>query len=260
MAEPERKIKVLTVSDIHSVGSLLDELKAAVERHGPDVLAFVGDLLDADAFGSGMLRAEECARRIAGLRVEKVIFVRGNHEHWNWFNFQAAWQDTGRELVTLHGEAFVEGPLVIVGFPCLLGDEDAFRGERPIHGPPDKWLNPLVKKYGAAMQTLWLMHEPPRGTPLAQEIGVIAGNREWMKAVKEYSPKVVVFGHDHNTPIKKGIWHHKLESGTVCVNVGQDSPLRYTLIEMVFDGETPRLPKRIAIRRDGTTETIEVTP
>lgn len=66
-----------------------------------------------------------------------------------------------QNLITLHGEAFVDGPLV--GFPCLLGNEDAFRGDRPLlEIPPETWLRPLLKRFGPAMRTLWLMHEPPR--------------------------------------------------------------------------------------------------
>jgi Icc-related predicted phosphoesterase len=180
--------------------------------------------------------------------VAQTVFVRGNHEHHNWHDFAAAWHGTPQKLVTLHGEAFVHGPLVIVGFPCLLGDEDAFRGYRPIlEIEPDTWLRPLLRRFGSAIRTLWLMHEPPLGTPLAPESGVIAGYREWMEAIEWLEPKVVVFGHDHNTSRRKKIWHHKLPCGTTCINVGQDSPLRYTVIEMTFASDKPSLPTEIVV-------------
>jgi len=92
------------------------------------------------------------------------------------------------------------------------------------------------------------MHEPPHGTLLAAESGVIAGNRQWMDAIKAHLPRLVVFGHDHNTPKRNKIWQHRLASGTVCVNVGQDSQLRYALIEMTFADDRPSLPKRIEVR------------
>ncbi|MBM3833457.1 MAG: hypothetical protein FJ403_09315 [Verrucomicrobia bacterium] len=66
MGDP-KKIRILTVSDIHSTATLLDDLKVAVARHDANVLACVGDVLDAEAKGSGMLPPSECARRIAGL-------------------------------------------------------------------------------------------------------------------------------------------------------------------------------------------------
>lgn len=244
----ERKIKVLTVSDIHSVAALLDDLRHAVERHRPDILACVGDIVDFEGSGQGMIPPAECGARIANLPVSQTVFVRGNHEHDNWHDFAAAWRGVRQNLVTLHGEAFVHGPLVIVGFPCLLGDEDAFRGDRPIlEVEPDTWLRPLSNRFGAAMRTLWLMHEPPLGTPLAPESGVIAGYQEWMSAVEVFAPKLVVFGHDHSTSRRKKIWNHKLACGTTCINVGQDSPLRYTLIELTFESEKPSLPARIEV-------------
>jgi Icc-related predicted phosphoesterase len=240
----ERTIKILTVSDTHSVAALFDDLRAAVEWHHPDLLACVGDILDYDGTAPGMLRPSECGRRIAELPVKKTVFVRGNHEHDNWLEFEAAWRGQRQKLVTLHGEAFVHGPLVIVGFPCLLGKEDAFRGDRPLLPiEPETWLRPLLKQFGPAMRTLWLMHEPPLGTPLAPEAGVIAGHRQWMEAVEWLAPKLVVFGHDHITSRRKNIWHHKLPCGTTCINVGQDSPLRYCVIEMTFPSEQPSLPK-----------------
>ena len=45
------EIKVPTVSDIHSVATLLDDLQEAVGRHKPDILACVGDIIDFEAKG-----------------------------------------------------------------------------------------------------------------------------------------------------------------------------------------------------------------
>jgi Icc-related predicted phosphoesterase len=148
----------------------------------------------------------------------------------------------------LHGEAFCHGPLLVVGFPCLLGDEDAFRSVRPMLGvDASEWLEPLARKHGEAMRTLWLMHEPPRGTPLSVETGPIAGNIEWTDAIERYSPKLVVFGHDHHTPRYRKVWAHRLENGTLCANVGQDATLRYLHIEMDFEGAEKSLPEQIKV-------------
>lgn len=69
-----------------------------------------------------------------------------------------------------------------------------------------------------------------------------------MAAVEWVAPKLVVFGHDHNTSRRKKIWNHKLASGTTCINVGQDSPLRYTVIEMKYASEKPSLPTQVVIQ------------
>jgi Icc-related predicted phosphoesterase len=91
------------------------------------------------------------------------------------------------------------------------------------------------------------MHEPPLGTPLATGSGVIAGRQEWMNAVEWLAPKLVVFGHDHNTSRRRKMWNHKLACGTTCINVGQHSPLHYCLIEMTFASNKPSLPHMINI-------------
>jgi len=40
--------------------------------------------------------------------------------------FRGCVEWTGRRLNALHGEVFVHGPMVLVGFPCLLGDETSY--------------------------------------------------------------------------------------------------------------------------------------
>ena len=72
----ERKIRVLSVSDIHSVATLLDDLQEAVERHKPDILACVGDIIDFEARGRGMLPPSECGKRIAYLACSNVPQTR----------------------------------------------------------------------------------------------------------------------------------------------------------------------------------------
>ena len=40
-------IKILTVTDLHRVRALYEQLARAVESHQPDIVALVGDFLDA---------------------------------------------------------------------------------------------------------------------------------------------------------------------------------------------------------------------
>lgn len=244
-----KRVKILTVSDIHSSDALLGDLHDAVARHKPDVLGCIGDILDADGTDPGMIPPNECAGRIAALPVEHIVFVRGNHEHSNWTEFADCWRRSGRQLISLHGEAFVYGPLVIVGFPCLLGEEDAFRGPRPVlTDDPETWLRRLRKQFGNAMRSLWLMHEPPLGTRLSENSGVLSENREWMASIEQFAPRVVVFGHDHDTPHKKKLWNQRLPNGSTCINVGQSDRLRYSVIDLQFDRDTPCLFRSAFIR------------
>ena len=211
-------IKILTVTDLHRVRVLYEQLARAVESHQPDIVALVGDFLDAGGEHADQFSTAECAAFLSRLACKEVVFVRGNHEDSNWWEFLAAWQATGRPLHALHGSTFVHGPLVIVGFPCLMGDETAFveslhDGHAPaphLDSDPAVWLPKVLLPHGPAARTLWLMHEPPAGTPLSKAGSVVEGNQEWVTAIEQYSPWLTISGHDHVTPRKTKRWHHRL--------------------------------------------------
>jgi Icc-related predicted phosphoesterase len=254
------KQRILIVTDLHCLESLNRELSEAVALHRPDVVALVGDFLDAIGSPYEQLSNPECARVLADLACHEVVFVRGNHEDLNWCEFAEAWNCTGRTLHALHGEAFVSGPLVMVGFPCYLGDETAFLSSRNVlPDAPSLWLSRLLQKYGPAIRTIWLMHEPPSGTPLTQKVGPISGEPFWNEAIVRFSPWLTASGHDHRTPIAKNRWHAKL-GRTLVVNAGQTNsgPLHYTVLEADFPKETPCLPERLKITVYPWDESVEL--
>jgi Icc-related predicted phosphoesterase len=245
------KITVLTVSDLHQSLTLYVELEEAVRMHRPDLVAIVGDCLDLDDAGGRELTRTQCGHRLNALPCE-VVFVRGNHESEGWLAFARAWR-SGRRMRALNAlncEPFVHGPLVIVGFPCRLGDEFHYLdGRTPSHEDrSNHWLENVMRKHGAAARTLWLMHEPPAGTHLSEEVGPMAGRIEWLAAVERYSPMLVACGHDHRSPIRCSSWHEKVRQ-TCVVNVGQklDGTLHYSLIELEFPNSTPCLPQRVKV-------------
>lgn len=239
-------VKVLIVSDLHRNRNLYASLHQATEEQSPDIVAVVGDFLDAGDNTESKLSTEECARALGHLPCPEVIFVRGNHEDSSWWTFADAWGHPGKELIILEGGTFTYGPLLIVGFPCLMLHGDGMGADLP--ADPDKWLPKLLRPFGPASRTLWLMHEPPIGTPLSESSGPLIGNVEWREAIDRFSPWLVVFGHDHNTPKRVNKWHCKLGAST-CVNVGQSNagPLRYTVVDMTFPANTPSLPKSLQI-------------
>jgi len=174
--------------------------------------------------------------------------------------FADQWHRSIRPLTTLHGDVFVFGPLVIVGFPCLLGTEDYFMAPRePLPYAPEEWLMPLLSKYGPAVRTLWLMHEPPKGTVLSQSSGPLAGNLEWTEAVERFSPRLIVHGHDHDTPVKNKRWQCRIGDST-CVNVGQTDhgALHYALIKIEFTTLVPSLPTKMTVTAYPMAETVEI--
>jgi len=255
---------------MHCREDLYSDLALAVNLHRPDMVAFVGDLLHAFDDNEGRLTTAECAKRIASLDCKEVVFVRGNHEDHAWWEFQSTWQQTGKELHALDRKAFGSGPMVMLGFPCRLGDETAFVESASSGGLPEgkyqqegqgweTWLRPVLRQFGPASRTLWLMHEPPNGTLLSQKVGPVAGCPKWREAIEEYSPLLVITGHDHFTPQSNKCWHDKIDSSRI-VNVGQASsgPLHYTLIEAEFTSDTRSLPTSLQVTAFPCGEVLKV--
>ena len=254
------EVTVLTVADLHQSRKLYADLVKAVDEHKPDVVAIVGDCLHMGEDMEARLNVEECAAALSSLHCKDVVFVRGNHEDENWLGFVKHWRRSPRPLTTLHGEVFKIGQLAIVGFPCLLGSEEFFIDPRePLPANPEEWLLSHMKEYGEAAQTLWLMHEPPRGTILSQNNGPTEGNQEWTDAIKRFAPWLIVCGHDHHTPIENKRWYCEVGSGT-CVNAGQTdhATLHYAVIKSKFTIESPGLPSKISITAYPWQETIEI--
>ena len=76
---------------------LYQELARVVELQRPDVVALVGDLLDATLSRWLQLTSEECGEFLSQLSCQDTIFVRGNHEDCAWWEFAATWNKTGRK-------------------------------------------------------------------------------------------------------------------------------------------------------------------
>jgi len=248
-------VKVLTATDLHLKRSLYGELRTAVEQHRPDVVCLVGDFLDAEDRppSNERLTPTGAALALAALPCE-IVLVRGNHEDYeNWLEFEAAWQTTGRTLNALHCSAVKFGQLVIVGFPCSLGDDAAYSaGRESASHEPEEWVSNLLRATGPAGRALWLMHEPPSSELAAYE----ACDPDWFNVIELYQPLLTVSGHDHSTPLKTGRWLTKI-GDTVAVNAGQRvepgkaaaGPLIYCTAEFEFLNDRPRLA--VPVKRHG---------
>jgi Icc-related predicted phosphoesterase len=111
--------------------------------------------------------------------------------------------------------------------------------------------------HGAPARSLWLIHEPPKGTPLSQAGSVVEGHQKWTDAIERSNPMLVISGHDHITPIKNKRWHCKINNST-CVNVGQSDHglLHFTVIKAIFTSASPSLPSIIEVSAFPANETI----
>ena len=264
--------RVLAAADLHQSRLHYRNLAQATAEHGPDVVAIVGDALQAlGSPGKNQFTPIDCAKLLAELSVEHLIFVRGNHEDFNWTEFVAAWPHARRPLTGLYGEASEIGPLKIVGFPCLAGSEATWcehlrasgnlmelwpaQSRKPLSANTERWLPKLLHELGPAGRTLWLMHESPIALPLAKPP---AYQPRWQEAVERFYPLLTVSGHDHHTPILTGQWHARL-GGTICVNVGQaEGDFHYVLIDFEFPENTPSLPSKLTVRAFPWNEAIVI--
>jgi Icc-related predicted phosphoesterase len=69
-------VRLLTAADIHQSGLHYRSLAQAVAQHRPDVVAIVGDALEAfSRSGKSRLSVDECAQALAKLPVEHLVFV-----------------------------------------------------------------------------------------------------------------------------------------------------------------------------------------
>ena len=264
--------RVLTVTDLHQSRALGLALRAAVERHRPDIVAFVGDVLGRSGGRDGQFRPLEWAEFLAALPVPELVFTRGNHDQEDWEWFVLGWPHERRPLRALHGTFHTFGPLGVVGFPCRLGWDGPWRewlprvgnelaldpeqcGRKSLPHRASRWLRPLLRAHPAAARTLWLLHEPPLVAGLADGF---TGSPEWLALITRHQPVLTVSGHDHDTPRRSGRWHAHV-GRTVCVNVGQaESVLHHALVEFDFADALPARPVRVRVRAFPWEEELEV--
>ncbi len=245
-------VRVLTVSDLHQLHELYAQLRRVVESHRPDVVAVVGDFLEAVVQDDGCLSVKTAATQLASLPVQHLVFARGNHEDEEWPQFVSAWPHDKKPLVALHGTTYQAGPLTLIGFPCRTGFDGHWRRSLPATGnvvmpgaqphrkalpwKTRKWLEPLLASTGNAGLSLWLMHEPPMGTPIARMDSVCMA---WAREVWRHRPLLVVAGHDHLTPLQSNMWKGWL-GATCCLNVGQTRDvLKYAVLDYYFESDKP---------------------
>ena len=185
--------KVLAVADLHQRPHLYSQLATVVSEHQPDVVALVGDFLEAEAPPDvELLTVEEAAAALLALPCA-VVMVRGEQEREGWPAFETAWRASGRELHALHGSVVTLAGVTFAGFPCLIGDASFYSKGRELPGACyDDWFSGVFQEAGLASRWMvWLMHEPP-----CPELAAVPCE-EWGRAIRDYLPMQVVSGHDH---------------------------------------------------------------
>ena len=228
--------RILIVTDLHQRAVLYDALIKLAGEIKPDAIILGGDFLHHTGllpYGrTQQLTSTQCAVELHGIEVP-LMFVRGNHEDENWFEFRDAWKSLHTSApLRLNGSFAMIGGVGVVGFPCFMGYQPPFSEGEPLGGEHYQyWFKRLLADHGDDAKRLWIMHEPPTGTQISEEGSPVEGNAWWRDAVEEHQPELVVCGHDHNTPISRGVWKDQIGRTNV-INVGQnmDGPLHATLV------------------------------
>jgi len=228
--------RIIIVTDLHQRAVLYAALVKLAAEIKPDAIILGGDFLH----GTGLLpygktrqlTPTQCAVELQAIAVP-LLFVRGNHEDENWFEFRDAWKSLHDSApVRLNGSFAMIGGVGVVGFPCAMGHEEAFSEGEPLGGEHYQyWFRHLFAEHGDDAMRLWIMHEPPTGTQLSEAGSAVEGNAWWRDAIEEHQPELVVCGHDHTTPLERGVWQDQIGRTNV-TNVGQnmDGPLHATLV------------------------------
>src|SRR3569833_4747219 len=96
-----------------------------------------------------------------------------------------------------------------------------------------------MRRLGPAARTLWLMHEPPINLSIGKPETM---NNVWRTAVERFSPRLVISGHEHLSPLVYDRWLVRLGS-SFCVNVGQPkNGFHYAVVDFEFSSSSPFLP------------------
>ena len=234
--------RILIATDLHQRAVLYEALLTLVAEVKPDAIILGGDFLHGTGllpYGSSQqLTPTLCAVELHTIEAP-LLFVRGNHEDENWFEFRDAWKSLRTFApVRLNGSFAMIGNIGVIGFPCAMGYEAAFSEGEPLGGEHYQyWFKHLLADHGDDAKRLWIMHEPPTGTQISMAGSVVEGHAWWRDAIEEHQPELVICGHDHTTSIRRGVWMDKIGKTNI-VNVGQnmDGPLHATLVSVPASG------------------------
>lgn len=235
--------RILVVTDLHQRAVLYAALLKLAAEIKPDAVILGGDFLHHTGLSpygeTSQLVPTQCAVELQEIAAP-LLFLRGNHEDENWFEFRDAWKSLRTSTpARLNGSFAMIGGVGVVGFPCFMGYQQPFSEGEPLGGKHYQfWFKHLLADYGDEAKRLWIMHEPPTGTQISEAGSPVEGNAWWRDAIEEQQPDLVVCGHDHTTSIRRGVWQDQIGATNV-INVGQnmDGPLHATLVEGSGSGQ-----------------------
>lgn len=150
--------RLLIATDLHQRAVLYEALVKLCDEVKPDAVILGGDFLH----GTGLLpygrthqlKVLDCARHLYPIAAP-IYFVRGNHED-GWLNFRdTLWFEREGQPNRLNGSFAMVGNIGVIGFPCAMGQEEAFSEGEPLGGEHyGYWLPTLLQDHGESARQL----------------------------------------------------------------------------------------------------------
>ena len=178
--EKNKKIKILAAGDIHGDTGLVKKLAERAKKESVDLVILAGDLT----------MAEHSIKNLIGPFVKakkKILIIPGNHETFATTDFLAElYPDTHN----LHGYSIKAGDIGIFG---------AGGADMGISRVSDKEMFETLKKAHEGIKNskkkIMVTHMHPQGSK--SEISGFEGSYGIRKAIKEFSPEILIHSHIH---------------------------------------------------------------
>ncbi len=208
-------MKVLVTSDLHYRLKQYDWLLSRAGQYDAVILA--GDLLDIGSsldLNTQIVVIKKCMQKIC--EQTALMVCSGNHDG-NERNaadeFIAPWlQDIREARLSVDGDNLLIGTTLFSILPWWDGEftKDAVAKQFALASKLDfeKWI--------------WIYHAPPDNSPTSWTGKRFVGDKELNAWIATYQPALVVCGHIHESPFKKGgSWIDKLGT-TWVINAGNN--------------------------------------
>ena len=191
------RMKLLLVSDLHYALRQFDWVDAVADRF--DVVVIAGDHLDISAIASVEAQVVvilKYLRRLNGRT--RLVVSSGNHDLTGRAENGervARWMAKVRELgVPADGDLIDIGDVSISICPWWDGPASC--------AEVGELLARHAERRGRCW--LWVYHAPPEGSPLSYTGTTHIGDAALSEWIRMYAPDVVLTGHIHQAPFRKG--------------------------------------------------------
>jgi len=179
MVTKKHKTKILAVGDIHGDTGLVKKLAQRAKKENVDLVILAGDLTFLESSIDNLIGPFVKAKK-------QVLLIPGNHESFATADLLAQMYPITKNI---HGYSFQKGDLGIFGAG----------GGNAINITPDKDIFNALKKGHKNIKDIkkkiMVTHMHHKGSQA--EFSGIPGSKAVKKAIKEFSPDILISAHIH---------------------------------------------------------------